>query len=335
VRGLPDPAASRAVLIGVSRYDRMALDRQLPSVERGLTEFAEMLRAERVWGLPRENCTVLHQPADADTVIRALRTAVEEARDTLLLYYAGHGLIDPALPGNELHLALPGTPEPGGTHLALSFSHIRREFRANSRGTRRQVVILDCCWSGLAVGGEGADPGGGNLLGAAAIEGTAVLTATAATKKALAPPGEDYPAFTGALIDVLARGIPGGPRFLDMATLYEHLADRLGVRGRPRPEFANRRSGAQITLARNVAFQAPADSRPANLGSAEQVVALRRAGLYREADDLQRQDAEIGNAKAMRERVSELRRMGQYTDAAEMEPGYQPPEDRLGVTQER
>ena len=122
----------------------------------------------------------------------------------------------------------------------MSYTHLRREFKVVGRSARR-VVILDCCWSGLALlsGIEGH-----GLVSAAAIDGTAVLTATAATKKALAPPEDQYPAFTGTLIDILSMGILGEPQVLDLGTLYLHADDRLagrGSRGRSSPESATAR----------------------------------------------------------------------------------------------
>jgi hypothetical protein len=307
---LPDPAGSRAVLVGVSRYERMPPNRQLPTVSSGLTRLAELLCDERVWGLPQDNCMILHEPANSEAVIGRLRTAAEAVRDTLIFYYGGHGLVDPALSGGELHLALPQAYEPGGTHLALSYAHVRREFNVAARGVRR-VVILDCCWSGLAVGEMGSH----GLSGVAAIEGTAVLTATAATKKALAPPDEQYPAFTGLLIDVLDRGIAGGARLLDLATIYRHLDSQLAGKNRPRPQLSGSGEGAQIPLAWNVAWREPArDWVQADV--AERMLALRRAGRYDEADQLQRRAAEAGEVSAMKNQATELRRSGRYEDAS-------------------
>jgi peptide/nickel transport system substrate-binding protein len=313
VTPLADPARSRALLVGVSGYDKMAADRQLPTVEPGLYRLAELLCDERIWGLPAGNCTVLHQPASADDIVSALRTAAAAAQDALVFYYAGHGLEDPAVRDGELHLALPGAYEPGGTHLAMSYQHVRRELKV-SRGSRR-VVILDCCWSGLALAA--------GLAGAAAIEGTAVLTATAATRQALAPPGERYPAFTGTLIDLLASGIPGEPQVLDLGTLHRHADDRLARKGRPRPQFLGMGDGARIPLARNLAYRQAPGPRPA-VGAATRVRALRRAGRYREADQLQQEAAAAGEPESLRGRAEELRRIGRYADAAGLEDPHQP-----------
>ena len=76
----------------------------------------------------------------------------------------------------------------------------------DSRAMRR-IVILDCCYSGRALGqmfdriSAVADE--------ASAEGTFVLAATAENKTALAPPGQQYTAFTNELLNVIHDGIPG------------------------------------------------------------------------------------------------------------------------------
>ena len=86
---------------------------------------------------------------------------------------------------------------------------------ADSRATKK-VVILDCCFSGRALADQAGDEE--SFLGQVGIEGTYLLTATAANAVALAPPGERYTAFTGALLGLLNRAIPDGPELLTLRT---------------------------------------------------------------------------------------------------------------------
>lgn len=329
---VPDPQHSRALLVGVSEYPRLPRERWLPTVATGLHRLAEVLRDDRVWGLPEGNCTVLHQPADSDTVIAALRETAREARDALVFYYGGHGLVDPVIADEQLHLALPQSYEPGGTHLALSYAHVRREFRVSARHVQRRLVILDCCWSGKALG---TTMGGDGIVTETAIEGTAVLTATAATKKALAPDGERYTAFTGALIDTLAGGIDGGPELLDLGTIYRYLDVIQSGRGRPRPQFGGTGIGMGMTWTRNPAWRpsaayaaAPDNTAPGptapDADTAARVRQFRRAGGYAEAEAVQQEAAARADPDAVRARVSELRRSGDYEQALRLEHTIRP-----------
>ena len=57
---LPDADGSRAVLIGVHRYD--ALD-DLPAVEQNLTGLRDVFIDPALWGLAERNCLLVRQPA--------------------------------------------------------------------------------------------------------------------------------------------------------------------------------------------------------------------------------------------------------------------------------
>ncbi|WP_052398339.1 caspase, EACC1-associated type [Streptomyces sp. NRRL F-5123] len=248
---LSDPATSRAVLIGAHDFQHLT---NLPAVEHSLTTLAELLGHPLVWGLPAAHRPLLTQPPNAHTVIDVLEEAAAGATDTLVVYYAGHGLIDHH--GDGLVLALPSS-RPGRSDTALRFEDVRRTILDARVTARKKVVILDCCFSGLALSGEmAATAPSSRVADHALIEGTFLLTATAGGATALSPPGDKYTVFTGELIDVLAKGIPGAPPLLDMETIYRELRSRLSARGRPVPEQRNRNQGGLIALARNRAVDA-------------------------------------------------------------------------------
>ncbi|MGW9136514.1 caspase, EACC1-associated type [Streptomyces sp. NPDC055681] len=238
---LPDPGASRAVLIGTSRYEHLE---QLPAVSNNLTALASLLSGPLSLRMPAPNVTVVENPPDSSTVLDPLRQAAAEATDTLLVYYAGHGLIDPH---DALALAMPHT-QPGRIETSLNYDWLRQIF-LDSRA-QRHIVLLDCCYSGLALGRMSASPG---LADHAAVEGTFLLAASAETRTALAPVGDTHTAFTGALLDTLRHGIPGGPPLLDLETVYQHLRRTLEARAHPVPQARNRNSAARVALGRNQA----------------------------------------------------------------------------------
>ena len=102
--GAPDPLRSHCVLIGVSDYAELE---PLPAVSRNLTRL-EVLTDPAIWGVPAENLHKVEDPGSIAAVSDKVRVAAEKARDTLLVYYAGHGLYDA---DDGLHLALPDATE--------------------------------------------------------------------------------------------------------------------------------------------------------------------------------------------------------------------------------
>ncbi|MET9430133.1 ABC transporter substrate-binding protein [Streptomyces sp. NPDC003036] len=246
---LPDPAASRALLIGVHAYRTLT---DLPAVEQNLTGLAQAFTDPDLWGLPSSHCVTLAQPASAQAVLDTLTRVAQSAEDTLVIYYGGHGLTDPY--SDELYLALPDSDQER-LYTALSYDWVRRALLDPRVRARRKVVILDCCYSGRAlVGGMSATD---QVADHADIDGTSLLAASAETRRALSPPGERYTAFTSELITALTEGIPDGPELLDMDTLYRHVYGRLAAKARPLPQQRNRNAGGRIALARNRALAVP------------------------------------------------------------------------------
>jgi hypothetical protein len=258
---LPDPGASRAVLVGTSRYQHLE---QLPAVSNNLKALADLLCGPQSLHLPPQHASVIENAEAASAVMDAVRQAAHDATDTLIVYFAGHGLVDGQ---DELGLALPHT-QAGRIETVLPYDWLRRVLLEESRA-ERHVVILDCCYSGRALGRMNAAPG---LADQAAVEGSFLLAAAAETRTALAPVGDTHTAFTGALLDTLRHGIPGGPALLDLGVVYRHLRRTLEARGHPVPQARDRNSGAQVALGRNRAelpaspvtaiADVPAPSRP-------------------------------------------------------------------------
>jgi uncharacterized protein YjbI with pentapeptide repeats len=187
------------------------------------------------------------EPATPVDVYRTLRQHAAAAEDTLLVYFAGHGRTGSR---NELWLCLPDTDPDELPYSAWPYDELRRVV-ADSRAAKK-AVILDCCFSGRALADQAGDEE--TILGQVGIAGTYLLTATPANAVALAPPGERYTAFTGALLGLLNNGIPDGPELLTFAQIYPRLQHTLTSRRLPRPRQQGSDTIAHLALTRNLAY---------------------------------------------------------------------------------
>lgn len=250
VERLPDPERSYAVLIGTSSYQSGKLaERPLPAVRNNLTDLAAVLTDRESGGFRHDHCTVLLDQADGDTVLRALVHNAERATDTLLVYFAGHGLDGPR--SKELYLTLANTNQDDALWWrgALAYDEIRRVLLDRCRAANR-VVILDCCFSGRAI----PETAGAETTGAFGIHGTYTLTAVGDNQLAYAPPGDTHTAFTGELLTVLRDGVPQGPKLLTLNTVYLELDAALASRDLHRPRQNNNDTVAGLALTRNPAY---------------------------------------------------------------------------------
>ena len=247
-----NPASSQVVLIGVSAYERLV---SLPAVERNVADLGELLRDVDLWGVPAENCRVLLNPATPADVSLAIRSAAAATdRDGLLLvYFAGHGLVD--ADDDKLILGLPGCDPAAPYERGVPYEWIRRAV-ADTRA-RRRVVILDCCYSGRAgaeIGGTGTDA----VAAKALTDGTSLLVSAPANRPAMAPSGEKYTAFTGELIRLLREGLRPPPpdpvpATLTVQTIWATVRQAMLRRGFEQPELRARDLGGEISLAHNPA----------------------------------------------------------------------------------
>ncbi|MFH8616050.1 caspase family protein [Streptomyces sp. NPDC017979] len=249
---LADPQGSYAVLIGSASYAAPDLE-DLPAVAHNLDGLGRLLEDPTVWGLPPDHCTRLVDPSSSREFLDTVRTAAQRVTDTLIVYYAGHGLRGPDVDG--LLLALPST-DPERPYTSVDFDAVRREVLEAGRRVNK-VVILDCCYGGAAmtggmggtVGGEGS--GGVTVAEQTRIAGSYLLTACAANRQALSPPGERHTAFTGELIRLLDRGLPGAGPVIGAPALYEHLLGELRAKGRPLPQQRLSNTGRSLAFVRN------------------------------------------------------------------------------------
>jgi hypothetical protein len=225
--GAPDPQKSSCVLIGVSDYAKLP---RLRAVEQNILQLEEALTDPTIWGIPADRVHTVGYPQAAAAIREAISAAAGEASDTLLVYYAGHGLYDK---DDKLLLAL---PEATGNNKSgtIPWNELAELIRhANSS---RRIVWLDCCYAGLALPDKETPP---DLLGVAEVEGTYMLVAAQKHEEASAPHGEKCTALTGELLNVLRNGIAPGPpakEFISLNEIHQEARDALVKQHRSQPD---------------------------------------------------------------------------------------------------
>jgi hypothetical protein len=229
--GAPDPRQSSCVLIGVSDYGQL---RELPAVRQNLAQLSEVLTDPGTWGIPPERLHTIAYPQSAEAIRDAISAAAKDAPDTLLVYFAGHGLYDKR---DGLLLAL---PEATGKDRSQTVPWRQLAEVIRNANSHRRIVWLDCCYAGLALPDKEATPDKKDppeLAEAAEVKGTYLLAAAQKYEEAKSPDGEECTAFTGELVKALRDGIaPGAPaqEFLSLNSL--HLQVRCALREKHLPE---------------------------------------------------------------------------------------------------
>ena len=195
-----------ALLIGVSEYQSNALS-PLPAAVRDIKALGEVLIHPELGGFPKSHVTLLENPGRLDMEIAIESLFEERHRDDLVLFFfSGHGIKDDT---GRLYLATFETRKaPTGrlqTATAVAADTVHR-YMEYSR-SRRQIVILDSCFSGAFPAGLSLkDDGKIDLRAQLGGEGRAILTSSSSTQYSFQQNDEELSLYTRFLI----RGIETG-----------------------------------------------------------------------------------------------------------------------------
>lgn len=243
-----DYSASQAVLVGTGTYTH------LPSVPAALNSLRRMedLLTGDVCGWPRERIVTFRDRRKPEDLADDIVQRFQDVRDIAIFYYVGHGQIDR---DDMLCLGLRDSrPELARRRTtSLPFEAVRHAL-AHSRA-RAKIVILDCCYAGLATS---------NALAADDVldltRGTGAYTLAAAGEFSRAwyetdpDPSKAQTYFTKYFADVVLEGIPGAGPELYLAEIFHAAAEKLARDSLPIPTSRAHDHATRFTFARNAAI---------------------------------------------------------------------------------
>lgn len=189
-----------ALIVGMSDYHELP---RLSNTTRDAEAMAEVFRSISKFDEIETHVNVDHARL-AELV--ELLFAEKERDDLVLFYFSGHGIKDDR---GHLYLATPRTRRhPSGELVrssAVACRHIHEAMTASR--SRRQVVILDCCFSGaFAEGLQAKDSGQIDLLNQLGGVGRAVLASSSSTEYSFDPAKERLSTYTQCLVHGMASG---------------------------------------------------------------------------------------------------------------------------------
>ncbi|MFM7640404.1 MAG: caspase domain-containing protein, partial [Cyanobium sp.] len=280
-------AKRHALLVGISRYGEGL--QPIPSALLDVEKMAEVLRDPELGGIEEHHLQVLRDPGRTE-----LASAIEsfyadkETDDLLVLYFSGHGFRDDdrqlLLSSAESKKVQPDGKSRVQRATTLTAAEVRG-FMERSR-CKRQVVILDCCFSGaFAEGLMAKDEGPMEIEGMLGGKGRAILTSSDAMETSRAPEaGDGLSVYTRFLVEGIQTGAADRQRrgWLDPEDLHFYAKSRvLEVAPSMTPQFFPTREGHSIRLCRvrrepSVAYrqkvQELAESRKGKISPAGQAI---------------------------------------------------------------
>ncbi|WP_347277421.1 caspase family protein [Pseudanabaena sp. FACHB-2040] len=218
--------AKVALLIGVGEYGAglNALPGAIKDVEamQRVLQHSEMGQFDQVKTLANPDPLVMQGEIE--------NLCADRSKDDLiLLFFSGHGVKDDS---NRLYLATTITRKTAQGELVKSTAvpaHFVNDVMLNSR-SKRQVVLLDCCFSGaFAEDMRAKDDGSIDVQTQLGGEGRAVLTSSSSTQYSFEQQGSDLSIYTRFLVEGLETGAAdlNGDGIISIDELHEYASRKV------------------------------------------------------------------------------------------------------------
>lgn len=244
--------AKIALLIGVSEY-KPGLN-PLPGAVKDVEAMRRVLAHPEMGGFAEGNITVLKNPQRQEMEEEIYRLfANRQKKDLLLFYFSGHGIKDES---GRLYLSTRSTRKENGrlvkpSAVAASFLHES----INESKSYRQVLILDCCFSGaIAQGLTVKDDGSVNVREHLGGKGRAILTASTSTQYSFEQEGSELSVYTRYLVEGIEKGAADqdGDGWISVDELHDYASIKV-TEAAPAmtPKFYPVEEGYRIRLAKS------------------------------------------------------------------------------------
>ncbi|MBE8994616.1 caspase, EACC1-associated type [Microcystis aeruginosa] len=220
--------AKFALLIGVSEYSEglRPISSAILDVEamRRVLEHPDMGAFDQV----TDQVTVLRNP-DKGSMEKAVEVlfANRQRDDLVLLYFSGHGLKDQKA-RFFLSTRDTGRDQNGDFRLATALAASKlQEYITDSR-SQRQIIILDCCFSGALVQGMPIK-GEFNIQEELGGKGRAILTSSSPIEYSFESEDNDLSIYTKYLVEGIETGAADkdGDQLISVNELHEYASERV------------------------------------------------------------------------------------------------------------
>ncbi|MBI5219961.1 MAG: caspase family protein [Bacteroidia bacterium] len=206
---------SHVILIGMKSYKDRSLI-QLPAVENNIKELKNVLSDKTIIGLPENNIHTIFNEKDITKIGKEISKIASQTKDTLLIYYAGHGKLND---DGDLCLTVKGTDCSVLDITSLPFKSLKSIVQKSP--AQKKIVIIDCCFSGRAINFMS------NTMSAVEtthLAGTYLITSVSSNKLSKAFDKDNmYTGFTSVLIKTLKQGLNVYRKCLTLKEIYNNI----------------------------------------------------------------------------------------------------------------
>ncbi|NJM49406.1 MAG: tetratricopeptide repeat protein [Alkalinema sp. RU_4_3] len=237
-----------ALLIGVGKYQSSSGFADLAAAEPDVVAMRQVLVEPAVGGFAADDVVTLIDPEPQQMREALERLFVDRKPDDLVvMYFSGHGVVDDF---GKFHLTSVCTDKKSLNSKAIPAGFMHGLMEASR--SKRQVVILDCCFSGAFANGMSVKGEAVNLQAQLGGRGRAVLTSSSATEYSFEQKGAVLSVYTQYVVEGLRTGIADqdGDGMISVRELHDFAKAKVQeVAPAMQPEIYAAREGYEILIA--------------------------------------------------------------------------------------
>jgi FtsZ-binding cell division protein ZapB len=242
------PEQTKVVLIGTSEFPEDGNLKSIKPIEANISKLGELFSNENIFGIDKTNVVSLLNKKDYE-ILEELENQAQQAIDTLIIYYAGHGEREK---GKTLYLTATNTKKERLISTAIEFERFNKIIQSSK--AKKKFLILDCCYSGLAALNSDNNPFFENEL--EDVQGTYIITSSPSNSVSFFHDNSTYTFFTSEFISILENGLDSQTAFIELGEMYNIIGQNLKRKSCPSPMQKNTLSGSngQLFFANNFKY---------------------------------------------------------------------------------
>jgi hypothetical protein len=228
-----DVNKTQVFLLGTSTYEEDEELHDLESVLYNITELRKLFTSKLI-GIPNTHVAHKIDLRDKTYLLKRLtKIGKKKGTKNLILYYAGHGVLDD---DDKLYLTLSNSTGNEIYNDGLSVKDL--DYTLSQCKLKNIIMILDCCLSERA-------------FEQIRQRNYCVIASSAKTKTSKYPVGKEFSAFTQTLIEVLKCGIKNDAEDITLYRLFKEVKAILDKKNLPEPKIANTNEVQDVIIAKN------------------------------------------------------------------------------------
>ncbi len=229
-----DYTTTKVLLIGAGNFSANSGFEPIPNIEVNLNLLQQTLSDKEIIGIDQRHIKVSLNEGKTQ-IIRHLQDIAYETRNkesTLIVYYAGHGQL--SAQDYQLYLTSYETSLKYLDAEGIHINEIKKFINRSSASVK--ILILDCCYSGHALGMMSAAVQKIET-GLKGFEGAYMIVSSPEDEPSLFP--VDFPEqptyFTGKLLETINGGIENRGQYCTLEELYQKIKEDSFAENKPQP----------------------------------------------------------------------------------------------------